>query len=69
MQISALTVDNMEYSDATTAYLKTMSLMSTQVTKKNLFIPEQELARRWSIGLKDTENTIKVTSQKFIRSA
>ena len=69
MQISALTVDNMEYSDATAAYLETMSLMSTQVTKKNLFIPEQELARRWSIGLKDAENTIKVTSQKFIRSA
>jgi hypothetical protein len=66
MQVSALTINNMEYSDATTAYLKTMS---AQVTKKNLFIPEQELARRWSIGLKDAENTIKVMSQKFTRSA
>jgi hypothetical protein len=41
---------------------------STRVTKKGLFVSEEELARKWSIGLKVAENTMKATSQKFIRN-
>jgi hypothetical protein len=36
--------------------------------KKNLFIQEQELATNWGIGLKDASNTVKATTQLFIRS-
>lgn len=66
IKISAMTIDSMEYSDIAMSQLK---IMSTQVVKKNLVVSEQELAKRWSIGIKDAENTGKVTSQKFIRNA
>ncbi len=46
-----------------------LNIMSTLSTKRDLFVPGQELAKRWSVGNKDAKNTVKVTSQKFIRNA
>lgn len=43
--------------------------MTTKTVGKHLFLQGQELVTRWGIGLKDAENIIEVTTQKFIRSA
>jgi hypothetical protein len=36
---------------------------------KNLFIKEQDLATKWAIGLTDASDTVKATTQKFIKSS
>jgi hypothetical protein len=41
----------------------------TNVKSKQLFIQDQDLVIKWGIGVKDAENTVKVTTKKFIRSA
>jgi hypothetical protein len=46
---------------------KNISLV--KLDNKNLFIQEQQLAINWGIGLTEASNTLKVTTQKFIRSA
>lgn len=46
---------------------KNISLV--KLDNKNLFIQEQQLATNWGIGLTEASNTLKVTTQKFIRSA
>jgi hypothetical protein len=48
--------------------LSNSTLASVKLDKKNLFIQEQELATNWGIGLKDASNTVKATTQLFIRS-
>jgi hypothetical protein len=39
------------------------------VNRTKLFLDEHNLATKWAIGLKNAQNTIKVTTQKFIHSA
>lgn len=46
-----------------------LSIASTTTSNKRLFVKESELATRWAIGIKDAQDTIKVTTQKFIRNA
>ncbi len=50
-----------------TSHIK--QIASSTMIKKALFVQEQELATKWGKGLKDAENTIKATTQNFIRSA
>ncbi len=64
--ISAMTINEMEHSDI---FILKLRMMSTQTIKKNLFIQSQELAKQWSIGTVDADNTIKVTTQRFVRNA
>jgi len=66
MNISAMTINEMEHSDI---FILKLRMMSTQTIKKNLFIQSQELAKQWSIGTVDADNTIKVTTQRFVRNA
>ena len=66
IQISAFTTEFMEKADQW--MLSNSTLASVKLDKKNLFIQEQQLANNWGIGLKDASNTLKATSQLFIRS-
>jgi len=44
-------------------------MATVKLDKKNLFIQEQTLASNWGIGLTDASNTLKATTQSFIRNA
>jgi hypothetical protein len=45
------------------------NIVANTVIKKCLFIEEKELSRKWAIGNRIAENTIKATIQSFISSA
>jgi hypothetical protein len=52
-----------------TFFLLVELIMSiVKLDKKNLFVQEQQLAINWGIGVKDAANTLKATTQSFIRS-
>jgi len=69
-RISAMSLEYMEQCDHLVSLIdqeKNISLV--KLDNKNLFIQEQQLATNWGIGLTEASNTLKVTTQKFIRSA
>jgi hypothetical protein len=45
------------------------SIAANTIVKKRLFVEEKELAHKWAIGDKIAEDTIKATTQSFIRNA
>jgi hypothetical protein len=63
-QVAAFTCEYMECTDRWIEKMATVKL-----DKKNLFIQEQTLASNWGIGLTDASNTLKATTQSFIRNA
>jgi hypothetical protein len=71
--ISATTTECMEQCDNTIHNLiegeHVQGVAATKMISKRLFLQEHDLASRCGIGLKDAENTVKVTTQKLIRSA
>jgi hypothetical protein len=69
--ISAFNIEHTEYCDTLSHQAHEMSkYIKSAVTKnKNLFVSDEQLARRWAIGLKDAAQTVKATTQKFIRNA
>ncbi len=72
VQISAMSTEYMEHCDNMIWNINQeneRNEMATKTVNKRLFLQEHELATRWGIGLKDAENTLGVTMQKFIRSA
>ena len=72
-KISAMSVEYSERSDDLMANLSNedqkLNVSLTNVKSKRLFIQDQDLAIKWGIGVKDAENTVKATTQRFIRSA
>jgi len=44
-------------------------MATVKLDKKNLCTQEQTLASNWGIGLTDASNTLKATTQSFIRNA
>lgn len=67
INISSLDVNYCEHHDILISNLNRVH--ATKTLDKKLFVKNEELARRWAIGIKDAENTVKTTTQKFIRSA
>jgi hypothetical protein len=45
------------------------NLSANTMIKKRLFVEEKELSRKWAVGNKVAEDTIKATTQSFIRSS
>jgi hypothetical protein len=74
--IQAITSINTNYDDMQDVLIKlnlrrTMkNRMNTATTtvKKNLFVKEDKLARKWAIGKQVAHDTIKVTTQSFVRN-
>ncbi len=73
LSIAAINTQCIEYSDPV---LKTVhdkanqrEIASIKMNAKNLFIKEQDLATKWAIGLTDASDTVKATTQKFIKSS
>jgi hypothetical protein len=68
-RMSAITTEYMEYCDFMLPnIMQDEQIAALKLDKKNLFMNEQNLASNWGIGLTDTTNTLKVTTQNFIRS-
>jgi len=49
--------------------MQKLNYSSNKSSDRKLFIKDDVLATRWAIGIKDAQNTVKVTTQNFIRSA
>ncbi len=71
--ISAINTQCIEYSDMVLKSVhdetERIQNASVKVKNKHLIVEDRELATRWAIGLKDASNTIKETTQKFVRSS
>jgi hypothetical protein len=60
---------NEEYNEIMDTLLRKNSIKSTVTARKNLFVNEETLAKRWAVGIKIAHETIKATSQNFVRNA
>jgi hypothetical protein len=71
MNLSFLAVEYMDQADRLLLNVNEDERLSAagKLDKKNLFIQEQKLASNWGIGLTEATNTLKATTQNFIRSA
>ena len=46
-----------------------INIFSATTVKKQLFVDATELAKRWAVGKKLAEDTVKASTQLFTRSA
>jgi len=60
---------NEEYNEIMDTLLRKNSIKSTVTARKNLFVNEETLAKRWAVGIKIAHGTIKATSPHLVRNA